>query len=199
MERVLVIPESVFLAAGSFIGFKPFDQGYLARLLDPRHLSYRPRDSVETDPTFKQLIPYVVLCCRGEVFGYTRGKAGGEKRLQALRSVGIGGHISHEDGPLDADPYRAGMARELSEEVEIGSPFQEKLLGFIFDPSTPVGTVHLGIVHQMELAEPLVRPRESALANAGFSRLEVLWDERAQFETWSQLVLEELQRGSSGR
>ncbi|MCE9532158.1 MAG: phosphoesterase [Planctomycetes bacterium] len=196
-ELVLVIPEQRFREAGFFTGFRAFDPNYLAILLDPAYLSYRPRGEVETDPSFKQLIPYVVLCCRGEIFHYKRGSSGGEKRLQALRSVGIGGHINPEDGPASSEPYRAGMIRELNEEVAIPSAYSEMCIGFIFDPSTPVGEVHLGVVHQFEVESPSARPRESAIAEAGFAPLSELLTSRSQFETWSQLTLDELQRESS--
>jgi predicted NUDIX family phosphoesterase len=189
-ERVLVIPESRFREAGLFHGFRPFSPAFLTTILDPHFLSYRPRGDVETDPSFKQLIPYIVLRCRGEIFHYTRGSAGGEKRLQALRSIGIGGHISHEDGSITDDPYRTGMRRELDEELEIDSPYQERCLGFIYDGTSPVGEVHLGIVHLLELEEPLARPLESAIAAAGFAPLNELRQRRDEFETWSQFAIE---------
>lgn len=193
-EHVLVIPESRFREAGIFHGFRPYSADYLATLLEPRYLSYRPRGEVETDPTFKQLIPYIVLRCRNEIFHYTRGSGGGEKRLQSLRSIGIGGHISHEDGPLAADPYRAGMMRELAEEVRIDSPYRERCIGFIYDATTPVGEVHLGVVHLLELEEPLAWPREIAIDEAGFAPLAELLRHREEFETWSRFAMEELGR-----
>jgi predicted NUDIX family phosphoesterase len=191
-ERVLVVPADRFRIAGEFHGFRPFAEEFRRRLLMPQYLSYRPRGEVETDPAFKQLIPYVVLCCAGELFHYTRGKAGTETRLQAQRSVGLGGHISQEDGPVAADPYRAGMLRELNEEVEIQSPWTETPLGFIYDGRTPVGEVHIGIVHLLELEDPLVWPREAAIDEAGFTPRADLLRHRDEFETWSQFVLEEL-------
>src|SRR5437764_955803 len=96
-ERVLGVPTARFHQAGLFQGFRPFDPGLFAYLLDPAHLEYRPRGEAESDPTFKQLIPYVVLRCGAALFHYTRGQAGTETRLRALRSIGIGGHISAED------------------------------------------------------------------------------------------------------
>ncbi len=191
-ERVLVIPATRFEAAGVFHGFRSFSETYLRALLDPRYFSFRPRGEVESDPSFKQLIPYVVLRCRGEIFHYTRGSAGTETRLQALRSIGIGGHISEEDAMPAADPYRAGMLRELNEEVEIDSPYTEHCLGFIYDGSTPVGKVHLGVVHLIDLEEPLAWPREEAIDDAGFAPLAELMRHRDEFETWSQFALEEL-------
>jgi predicted NUDIX family phosphoesterase len=193
-ERVLVVPAERFRLAGEFHGFRPYSEDFRRELLAPTHLSYRPRREVETDPSFKQLIPYVVLRSAGELFHYTRGKSGTEERLRALRSVGLGGHITQEDGPAAADPYRAGMLRELNEEVEIQSPWTEKLLGFIYDGRTAVGEVHIGIVHSLELEDPLVWPREAAINEAGFALLANLLRHRDEFETWSQFVLEELSR-----
>jgi hypothetical protein len=90
-EQVLVIPTAVFHAAGLFQGLCRDVEHYLPRLLDPAHFAFLPRSRAEDDPSFKQLIPYVVLKYRDQVFHYTRGQGGGEKRLRALRSVGIGG------------------------------------------------------------------------------------------------------------
>jgi predicted NUDIX family phosphoesterase len=191
-EEVLVVPAERLLAAGEFHGFRPADDNFRRLLLDPAHLSYRRRGEVESDPSFKQLIPYVVLRCAGEVFHYTRGATGTETRLRALRSIGLGGHISREDGPPAADPYRAGMLRELAEEVEIQGPWTEQPFGFIYDGRTPVGQVHIGIVHLVELEEPLVWPREAAIDEAGFAPVRDLLRHRDEFETWSQFVLEEL-------
>jgi predicted NUDIX family phosphoesterase len=193
-EEVLVVPAERLAAAGEFHGFRPFAEGFHRFLLAPEHLSYRPRAAVETDPSFKQLIPYVVLRCAGELFHYTRGSQGTEARLRALRSVGLGGHITPEDGPPAADPYRAGMLRELAEEVEIHGRWTERPFGFIYDGRTPVGQVHLGIVHLIDLEEPLAWPREAAIDEAGFAPLADLRRKRDEFETWSQFVLEELAR-----
>src|SRR6266508_968664 len=115
-ERVLLRPTDRFRAAGAFHWLKAADEDYCAAVLDPSAFQFRPRSEVETDPSFKQLIPYVVLRCGGDLFHYRRGSAGTEKRLQALRSVGIGGHISEADAAGGDDPYHTGMMRELTEE-----------------------------------------------------------------------------------
>lgn len=193
-EEVLVVPADRLTAAGEFHGFRPADESFRRMLLDPAFLAYRPRAEVETDPSYKQLIPYVVIRCGAEVFHYTRGATGTETRLQALRSVGLGGHIAREDGAPAADPYRAGMQRELNEEVEIRGRRTEQPFGFIYDARTPVGQVHIGIVHLIDVEEPLVWPREAAIDEAGFAPLRDLLRHRDEFERWSQFVLEELAR-----
>ena len=191
-EKVLVVPTTVFHEIGLFQGFCPEVERYLPTLMQPRHLSYRPRAEVETDPSFKQLVPYVVLRWRDQVFHYTRGKRATETRLQALRSIGVGGHISEQDNALFDSPYREAMFREVAEEVHLESPYDERCLGLINDDSTPVGQVHLGIVHEFMLAEPKVRRREQALTQAGFAPIAVLRQQHGDFETWSQFVLAEL-------
>lgn len=191
-ERVLCVPADHFRAAGYFHGFHRADDGYRAALLDPTAYTFRPRREIETDPSFKQLIPYVVLACGGRLFHYRRGAAGTEKRLEALRSVGIGGHISEADAAGGADPYRTGMLREVAEEVAIGCGYTEQFFGFINDDRTFVGSVHLGVVHLFELEAPTAVPREDALVGAGWETATELWNRREEFETWSQFVLDEL-------
>jgi len=197
-EQVLVIPARVFREAGIFQGFSDRVDYYLPRLLAPEHLTYRSRDAAETDPTYKQIVPYVVLRWRDQVFHYTRGKRATETRLQSLRSIGVGGHISAEDNNLFETPYRQAMHREVAEEVFLESAYQESCIGLINDDSTPVGQVHLGVVHLFELEEPRVERREQALTRSGFAPISQLIEERDEFETWSQIVLGVLTRESEG-
>lgn len=196
-ERVLVIPTERFHAAGYFVGFRPLSEVNVSVLLDPVGFQFRPRSEVETDPAFKQLIPYIILQWGDEVFHYRRGSTATEKRLQSLRSIGLGGHISTDDAIAPADAYRAGMLRELAEEVEIPCHYTERCLGFINDDRTLVGRVHLGVVHLCQLAAPTVLPREEVIAEAGFASLLSLWNHRDEFETWSQFALDYLRQSST--
>lgn len=194
-EHVLVIPEGRLDQLGGFTGFRSFCPDALEALLNPEFMEFRPRSTVEEDPTFKQLIPYVVLQHESEgkqwVFQYTRGKGQGEKRLHALKSVGVGGHISREDADSE-DLYRSGMLRELHEEMVLESEFDEELVGFIYDDTTPVGRVHLGVVHRLQLKNLDARARETELVESGFSDVEDLKRDLDRFETWSQLCLTNL-------
>src|SRR5207237_7300011 len=109
-----------------------------------------------------------------QVFHYTRGKRATETRLHALRSIGVGGHISLDDKNLFESPYREALFREVAEEVFLESSCAERCIGLINDDSTPVGQVHLGIVHVFDLQEPKVRRREQALTRAGFFPIQEL-------------------------
>ena len=200
-EVVLVVPRSLFERAGVFQGFCADTAAYLPLLLDRQHTSWRPRASVEEDPSFKQLIPYCVLTWSNAdgpplFFAYTRGGGQSEARLRAKRSVGIGGHIASTDGEHGDDAsYESGMLRELAEEVAIDGSYAARCVGLINDDSTSVGSVHLGIVHVLELERPLVASRESELVECGFESLESLLAARDRFETWSQITLDALASG----
>lgn len=191
VEHVLVVPTSLFHEVGHFQGFQPNIEPYLNTLLDPAYTSYRPRNEMEQDPSFKQLIPYCIFMHHGEVFSYRRGKGQGEARLHSKRSVGIGGHISSIDQHAPS-VYREGMRREIEEEVFLESKFQEKCIGLINDDLTEVGKVHLGIVHLFEIDDPKVRAREESIHDAGFAKPSELILQRDQFETWSQICLDHL-------
>lgn len=200
-EHVLVVPRALFDRAGAFQGFCGDTASYLPLLLDPTHTSWRPRASVEDDPSYKQLIPYCVLAWRdahgtSHYFAYTRGGGQSEARLRAKRSVGIGGHISSNDGEHGDDTsYDAGMRRELAEEVAIASGWNARCVGLINDDSNAVGQVHLGIVHVLDVEQPDVTPRESEIVGCGFESLDSLLADRERFETWSQITLDALAAG----
>lgn len=196
-ERVLVVPAAQLDLLGRFQGFSAEADRYIAGLLVPELMDYRRRSEVEEDPGYKQIIPYVVFRSRSGVFCYTRGKSQGEARLHRLRSLGVGGHVSIEDagGGRSLDAYESALRRELDEEVEIKSPGRIRRVGLINDDSTPVGSVHLGVVHLYELDEPSVFPREDGLADAGFLDLATIRQLRDEFETWSQICIDSLLRG----
>jgi predicted NUDIX family phosphoesterase len=197
-EQVLVVPTELFHRLGHFQGFSPETDRYLAELLSPENTTYRPRPDVEQDPSFKQLIPYVIFrhrdtAGRVALFQYTRGKGLGEARLHSKRSIGVGGHISANDRTSEsAVPYSEGMRRELSEEVIVESPWTERCVGLINDDETPVGRVHLGVVHLVDVENPAVYPRENEIEDAGFHPVDEMLADPSRFETWSQICLRAL-------
>lgn len=196
-ERVLVVPTTVFHEIGHFQGFSPIVQPYLDGLLDAQHISYRARGEMEVDPSFKQLIPYVIFQYAApdglHVFNYTRGQGQGEARLRSKLSVGVGGHISTLDHRQDhVETYTEGMRRELEEEVFIDTICAERVVGMINDDETDVGKVHLGVVHVFEVDEPAVRPREEDILAAGFRPVAELLTEMDRMESWSSICMQAL-------
>src|SRR4051794_36964399 len=65
VEHVLVVPTLLFHELGYFQGFTENVRPYVRTLFDPAHTSFRPRDQMESDPSYKQLIPYCIFRCGG--------------------------------------------------------------------------------------------------------------------------------------
>jgi predicted NUDIX family phosphoesterase len=198
-ESILVVPTKLFHRLGHFQGFSTDVTRYLDELLNPAHTSYRARHEVEQDPSFKQLIPYVIFRYRDEagndsLFQYPRGKGQGEGRLHSKKSVGIGGHVSLDDSAAGhaGAAYQEGMRRELAEEVAVEAPYTERCVGLINDDETEVGRVHLGVVHVLDMERPQVRPLEPDIIEAGFRPIEELLADTSRFESWSQICLQAL-------
>jgi predicted NUDIX family phosphoesterase len=197
VERVLVVPTALFHQLGHFQGFCGEVDRYFDTLLSPEHTSFRPRDEVEHDPSFKQLIPYLIFRHldggRQQVFQYTRGRGMGEGRLHSKRSVGIGGHISADDvAGTGGNAYQQGMRREMDEEVIVETPVDIRCVGLINDDQTPVGQVHLGVVHLVDCQRPAVRPREEDIIESGFRDVDEIMADLTGFETWSEICLRAL-------
>ncbi|MDQ6654820.1 MAG: hypothetical protein M3Y80_03280 [Verrucomicrobiota bacterium] len=196
-ENVLVVRRSLFDDLGSFHGLKFEPQNYLGALLSRGNNFFLPRAQAENDPTHKQIIPYALIVHGERVLHYVRGKKAGEQRLVSKGSIGIGGHMNDADESLfawDEAAYRAGVEREVHEELKIDTTFDDRIVALLNDDTTEVGRVHLGIVHVLRLAEPKVQKRESMITNLEFLTREELQARHDQLETWSQLCVDSLDR-----
>jgi predicted NUDIX family phosphoesterase len=196
-EKVLVVERRVVEQAGMFQGLTFDVQRYLPRLLAPGVPRFMVRSEAETNPAFKQLIPYVIISCDGKILSYVRGKRAGEARLVGLRSIGIGGHINPDDEmPLLEsdfhDAYLTAVQREVAEEVAIEGGHRDAVVALINDDSTDVGKVHLGIVHHWTLDRPAVSRREQMMTQMTFMTPTELHQVRETLETWSRYCLDGL-------
>ncbi len=196
VEQVMVIPTELFRSCGYFQGFCKDTEAYLGKLLDPTQTKYLPRDKMEQDPSYKQLIPYCIFQYTDRqggvhLFQYTRGKGQGEARLHSKRSIGIGGHISSLDA-TESSPYQEGMRRELDEEVSIDCEYSQSCAGLLNDDENEVGRVHLGVVHLIDCHQPSVTAKESEIVDSGFQPVAEIMAEIEHYETWSQICLKAL-------
>jgi predicted NUDIX family phosphoesterase len=194
-ENVLVFPRSLFEKLGVFQGFNSEVNRYLPAILEPSNNHFMPRAQAETNPDFKQVIPYVVITDGQSVLHYVRGKKGGEQRLVAKGSIGIGGHVNDEDHTLfsfGAQAFKDAVHREVTEEVSVQGGFDVKPIGLINDDSTEVGRVHFGVVHVLLCSPDKVRKNEQVITQMEFIPIEELRKKREQMETWSQLCLDQL-------
>jgi predicted NUDIX family phosphoesterase len=191
-ENVLVVPTA---------GINPLLTGKFTPTGLPRALDYimanhsfRSRAIVEEDPSFKQIIPYVVVRHENRYLLMQRTSRQSEKRLHGKSSIGIGGHINDLEKPAPGqNVLDAGLERELEEEIHLhGRRLTHQLRGIISDDSTPVGQVHMGLVFLLETDSAEFTVNEPDLMTAEWATVEQLKARHDTMETWSQIVLDQI-------
>ena len=185
-EKVLCFKRSLLTEIGHFQGICLDAEKYLLPILTSS-LTYRRRDTVETDPTYKQIIPYVLVVSGDKILRYLRSKTGGEGRLHGLYSVGIGGHISNEDHL----GYFDGMRRELKEEIGLNVDTAPPV-AVINDETTEVGSVHFGVVHVVQVTDETLA-RCPDIESPEFVNMDEATKDLGQYESWSAFCLANLE------
>ncbi|MGH2488879.1 MAG: NUDIX domain-containing protein, partial [Candidatus Limnocylindria bacterium] len=181
-----------------FTGLRPLANGELEALQAKAAAVgvWMDRDAAEGDPRHKQLIPYVVVRDAERVFLMERTDAGADARLHRRATIGVGGHLNPvDDGP---DPLGSGLRREWREELEANWEPEFTPIGLLNDDRNPVGSVHLGIVFEVQAAgRPIgVRERHKLSGRmASVAEVGSAWD---RLETWSQLLADALWRRPAG-
>lgn len=174
------------------------------------HGFFVERRAAEQNSAWKQVIPYVVVKRGDALLLLERKKKQGEARLHGKLSIGVGGHINPIDGPagdggkagsgardvLHRDVLLEGLKRELEEELDVQGLLDVKAAGFLNDDSTDVGAVHYGLVAVADARDAQVAIRETEMMEGRFvpraELLELHRTARERFETWSSLLLDQL-------
>jgi predicted NUDIX family phosphoesterase len=194
-EMILVVRRELFDRLGTFQGLNFEVDRYLPAFLDRANNFFTPRGPAETDPSMKQIIPYVLLVHGDRVLHYVRGKKAGEQRLVAKGSIGVGGHMNdHDEGlfALDHDAYNAGVQREIAEELKLSTAYTNHIVALLNDDSNEVGRVHLGVVHIFQLETDAVAKGEAMITELQFLDRSQLAARRDSMETWSQICFDHL-------
>jgi len=195
-EQVLVIPRDVFDQVGDFQGLMFDTDSYLEKIFAPGGPRFMPRSLAESDPSYKQIIPYVIITHQDKYLCYVRGKRAGETRLVGQMSIGIGGHINPVDGDVPLlgfrNSYEAAVEREVDEEINVRANHHDRIVALLNDDSNPVGSVHLGVVHYWTLDSFDVDKKEQMITKMSFADSQELQTNREAMETWSRLCLDHL-------
>lgn len=187
-EEILVVPR-MHLLPEPLYGFTSDSLGtYLARVR--AYGEFRSRTRMEHDPTFKQIIPYLIVRHQDRLFLFQRSRAGSEARLHGRYSIGVGGHVNRQDVEGSNDAIVTGLERELTEELVIDGRWRARVVGVLNDDTVSVGRFHFGLVHVVDVDSLAVSVRESGALTGRLARLQEVLNVREQMETWSQLILE---------
>lgn len=187
-ERVFVVPRSAVPDEAGWYGLRRDGlESFLDGLADVGR--YEPRDVMETDPSHKQVIPYLVLRDGDRYFLMRRTRAGVDARLHDRWSIGVGGHLNPGD-----DGLLGGLRREWHEEVVADFEPEFEPVALLNDDTTEVGAVHLGVVFVADAAGRPVVVRETEKLHGSFAPAADCAAVAEHMETWSRLVFEALER-----
>jgi predicted NUDIX family phosphoesterase len=189
-EHVLCVRREDVFPDGAWHGFVADGLERCQAVIRERSF-FMPRAEVEEDPSYQQIIPYVVFRHRDRYFLTRRLRASTEKRLRQQYSLGVGGHIN--PGDLEhGDPVMDGLRREFEEEVDYRGEVQTTLLGLINDDSSPVSKVHLALAFLVEGSSPEIAIRETKKLAGELLTLEEMRIYYLEMESWSQIVYDRL-------
>jgi predicted NUDIX family phosphoesterase len=188
MEKVLVVKTeklSKYIEGKTGL-LKDDSDKVLDIIINEHEFIWRP--DAEEDPSYKQIIPYVVLTQNDRIFATRRLNKGGESRLHGKLSIGIGGHINPVDETDPKAVLMRGLERELDEEVYIERRGELLPQGLINDDTNGVGSVHLGLCFKMEV-QGEVTVKETEKLTGQWYTLDELKAEYDNMETWTQIAL----------
>jgi predicted NUDIX family phosphoesterase len=207
-KTVMVVPSNIAFHNGTPLfneGFTPYEtistisipiptvipeaKGITTTIRTAIRLSMTPmlRYEAECNPSFKQVIPYVVLRYEDKVFATHR--LAGDPRLTSMYSIGTGGHVDGGEQLYDA------MYRELDEEVDLKADniVSNNFVGFIYSTATEVDSVHLGMVFEcsVDTSSKVVVLEKEKLEGEWITKekLDALYSQ-GKLESWSKIVYE---------
>lgn len=188
MENVLVVKTALLGDIVAHSGLITGREEEVMHLLRTQS-EFMPRPEAELDPAYRQIIPYVAVVRRGEVFATTRLNKGGETRLHGKISLGVGGHMNEID--REGDWLMHALRREVDEEIALDNFGTLTLRGLIVDNENEVGRVHLGVFFTLTTTgEAAVRETEKL--EGGFVKISELNRQDERLEGWSRIAAKEL-------
>jgi len=189
-ELILVVPRAAFDGIDSWHGLIAADNADYAELIE-KNKEFLPRSHMETDPSYKQIIPYLIYTHDGKYFLMQRQPKASETRLQSKYSLGIGGHIRQED--IQGADIATWARREFEEEVIFNGSYTIEPLGLLNDDTNDVGKVHIGFVFLLhgDSADITVQEELKSGTLLTLDECKILY---SSMETWSQIIVDYLDK-----
>lgn len=147
---------------------------------------YIYRYDAEGNPTFQQIIPYVILFNpnTGKYYTYKRIQGSGETRLHGQLSIGFGGHIDSSDGTNEV--VFKGLVRELMEEVEYNNIAPVEFIGYIRNMQSATND-HTGLVFVLFVDHATVRETEKYVGE--WMTAQEMEENYFKFEDWGKHLI----------
>jgi len=184
-EQIVVVKRSTLFPHEAWHGINNNHLEMVLQLIGD-HKEFQPRGPMEEDPTYKQIIPYLIFRTGNRYFIMQRRSSASEQRLKNKFTLGIGGHMRAEDMSTGSSLFDWAR-REFNEEVSYQGSLTITPLGIINDDSNPVGQVHLGIALLVEGTSADISVK-SELKEGFLVTLEECAAYYDAMESWSQMV-----------
>jgi len=190
-EKILVVARDVIFKNGLWQGIKTDNLDYYLDLIKNNY-QFRKRGEVENDPSWQQIIPYILFSYKNKFFLYQYLEKAGEQRLINSYQLGVGGHINLIDIRENEDFLEAAAMREWREEVDYkGELLEKKLVGILNDDTRPVEKVHLGLIYHFAGDGPEISVREKSVIKGELVNLSNLGQYVKNIQGWPPIVYRE--------
>ena len=190
-EQILVVKSDIIFKDGRWQGLKTDNLDYYIDLIK-KNCEFKRRGDMENDPSYQQIIPYIVFNYQDKYFLYHYLAKAGEDRLKSDYAIGIGGHINSDDVKGNEDLLETGRDREWNEEVEYKDELiEKKLIGLIADNGRPVESAHLGIAYIYKGTTPNISVKETDKIAGELMSLEDTAREASNTKGWAPIIYKE--------
>ncbi|HSX19432.1 MAG TPA: dCTP deaminase [Candidatus Saccharimonadales bacterium] len=202
-ERVMVVSREDLFRDGIWNGIRTENLQKYLNIINTKH-KFLPRGEVESDPKWKQIIPYLVFENNGRLFLMRRKADHTDLRLANNYSLGIGGHVNLKDVTKvskgtkvsNGSAFTDWAKREFEEEIDYKGTYKTKFVGILNHDANDVGMVHAGLVMQVEGNSDDIAVRDEHKSGE-MVPLEEASKYYKQMETWSQIVYDYMRAGGT--
>lgn len=188
-EKIFCIKEDILFEDGKWNGLKTDNiEAYINLIRE--NGEWKPRNELEEDSSYKQVIAQVILKYKDKYFLHRQVNRT-EGRLNSLCPLPLGGHIEEFDSKTGEDLLNNGLERELHEEVQLNAKIIGKeFLGLIYlEDDNPVNWMHVGLVSVFEVDGDDVHTHEEGLEDIGFVSLDYLKTNKERLTYWSRIII----------
>jgi predicted NUDIX family phosphoesterase len=183
-EKILVIKREFLFPEETVQGIQPVDFELYQKLIEDKG-EFLWRSAMELDPSYKQIIPYLIFQYGHHYFLMQRKATSSDVRLRNKYSLGIGGHVRQQD--LQNGSIIDWARREFEEEIVYEGNFTVQPIGLLNDESDFVGQVHTGFVFLLKGDSDKIAVC-SELKHGKLATLQECGSVYDQLESWSKIV-----------
>lgn len=180
---------------GTWNGVKNDDLLRLYRFLKERG-EFRNRENVETDPTYIQLVTWIVVQRYDRLWVMQRPVDVSEPRMDSSWRLGVREHVSVPDGTPPLDPVAWATRHMWGTTVTVDRNCRAHLAGALIDQGTEVGKFHMGLIFFVGLQRGLPEINPDLNVVGSFHTVDSLRRHSHDLDDWSRLIMAALSSGS---